>query len=187
MKAEEELYELWKTFENYIDRAWILLNDISISLDTHSYLYAALDLRLSIEKLLSMLLSIVSERELTKKQKSLYRVKDFIQEMQKENSDYEKDLKTKINNHLSDSDQKNVEIPDIKKLNELYGILGNLLHLGDSSDNYIAENTKLERIEEIVLSSYEYLVQFRNLNLEEISIPAAPDPIVPTSFSAPGW
>lgn len=170
MNEQEELFELWKTFGSYLDRAWVLLNDISMTLDTHSYLYAALDLRLSIERLLSTLLKIVSDKELTKKQKSLYRVKDFIHEMQKENSDYEKDIKAKIDNYLSDSHKGNIEIPDINKLNELYGILGNILHLGDSSDSYIIDNIKLEKIEHIVLSSYEYLTQFRSLNLEEISI-----------------
>jgi hypothetical protein len=85
---QEDLFELYRSFSDFLDRAWVLLNDITVSLDTHSDLYAALDLRLSIERLLSIILMLISNSSINKSQKLLYRVNDFVVELNKIDKNY---------------------------------------------------------------------------------------------------
>jgi hypothetical protein len=85
---QEDLFELYRSFSDFLDRAWVLLNDITVSLDTHSYLYAALDLRLGIERLLSITLMLISNSSINKSQKLLYRVNDFVVELNKIDQNY---------------------------------------------------------------------------------------------------
>lgn len=158
---QDDLFELFRNYSDFLDRAWILLNDISVSLDSHSYLYAALDLRFSIERLLSIHLILVSRNNINKSQNSLYRVKDFVTELKKIDNDYLLSIK-EIIDKIENANCIKLPTIDFKKLDILYGQLGNLLHLNDLRVFYIEEKDKLDNIEQIVLGAYKYLEQFRD-------------------------
>lgn len=51
-----------------------------------------------------------------------------------------------------------------KKLYELYGQLGNLLHLEDSFIYTIDNPLDLDKMEKVVLEAYNYLEQFREVD-----------------------
>lgn len=162
MKQEEldNLFELHKDLNAFLDRAWGTLNDITVSLDTHSYFYAALDLRFTIERLLSLTLVLISNAKINKSQKSFYRVKDFILEFKKIDINYETRLQ-ELSTRLRIEQSINIPIIDFNKLDTIYGQLGNLLHLNDLRVFYIDDKIELDKIEHTVIKAYEYLNQFR--------------------------
>lgn len=156
----EELFELDRSFKGFLDRAWINLNDISVSLDTHEYLYAALDLRLGIERLLSILLMTISIHNGDNPKKSLYRVKHFVQAMKNIDINYEAKLEEIL---ITARAIHNLSFPkiDIRELDKIYGKLGTILHLNDFEVFYIETQEQLTDIEQLVLESYDYLNEFR--------------------------
>jgi hypothetical protein len=161
MNNEEKLFEIYRNYSDLLDRAWIILNDITVTLDTHSYYYAALDLRICIERLLSIVLIIVHKGEISKNQQKIYKVKEFIKEIEKAEFPYSTSIKL-LNSKAHKKFGKKFKEIDFGKLNTHYGKLCNILHLNNSLVFYIDSQEDLVTIEQVVLRAYEYLDNYRD-------------------------
>jgi len=143
------LEEVHTSLKANLDRAWLFLNDLTINPDTRSYLYAALDLRFFIERLMSVLLRLSHDGSLSKTKSKLYRPKD-----------YEKQINLElINNLIATIDLQGKSCPaiDINNINRIYGKLGNYLHAPKTEFSVIDDEEWKLTLEAEVLSAYDYL------------------------------
>jgi hypothetical protein len=151
MKQNEylPLEDISTSLRDHLDRAWVLLNDLSVNPDTYQYLYAALDLRFFIERLLSLILSVTSDHELSKRQTKLYRPNDFEREISLEKLN-------QLVGCIGDSDTY-FPVLNFSEINEIYGKIGNYLHAPYTKFSEIQDEKSKLAFESVVLSAYKYL------------------------------
>lgn len=132
-----------------LDRAWMNLNHLTVSPDTHLYFYAALDLRIFIEVLFFELISSIKDRELSARERSMYRAKDFSKLIEAMALPVEQ-----ASNLVFGSPITNAEV---KELTTIYGKLGSLLHF--PKEPYLSESQESwkESIESLIGTAYSYL------------------------------
>ena len=116
-----ELEDVWIDPESILNRTWVLLNDLTINPDTRLYFYSALELRFFIESLYLTMLVEFKSNIIEKKDLKIYRPKDFDRVLIDIDTNYFNEANKKFGWSLS---RKN-----INSMNEIYGILGVILHL----------------------------------------------------------
>lgn len=143
------LEDVWMEPEAILDRVWLHLNELVVNPNTVLYFYGALELRFFIESVFFTITKKLREETLTRKDKKLYRPKDFDRILTQLDSNYMIVAAEEIGWDLEPS--------IVEEMNELYGRLGNILHLPKTPLIQSDQNDWKLDVEQLVIDSFEFL------------------------------
>jgi hypothetical protein len=145
------------------DRVWVILNELTVVGDTPQLLYAALELRFMVERLLRDVLMTVSFKALSRRQLDFYRAKDIVAELRRICPDFT--LRWEFLTLVYGATGLREPFPslDLDELVSRYGKLGDFLH-APRAPNWLMDNPDWkERLEVCVTGTYQYLAPYRAL------------------------